>query len=176
LTITLDGVVDGRDFIVWNANKFTSADSPPNDHVFDYIFGYTGRMFDDATGLQNNLNRWYDAKAGRWISEDPIGFDAGDANIYRFVGNSTPNFVDPTGLESDYSTGDSSPPPPEYGDSTDTYGKGKNTPEVPDGNGADDLVFCYFPITFAEPSKIVDDIFGNPTRVPEKDKYGEPVQ
>jgi len=30
---------------------------------------------------------------GRFISEDPIGFAAGDANLSRYVGNSTPNAV-----------------------------------------------------------------------------------
>jgi len=34
----------------------------------DTIFGYTGRMFDDDTDLQNNLNRWYDPGVGRWPS------------------------------------------------------------------------------------------------------------
>ncbi len=55
-------------------------------------------MFDDATDLQNNLNRWYDATVGRWISEDPIGFAAGDGNFYRYVGNSPTNWIDPNGL------------------------------------------------------------------------------
>ena len=27
----------------------------------DCLFGFTGRAFDSNTGLQNNLNRWYDA-------------------------------------------------------------------------------------------------------------------
>jgi hypothetical protein len=27
----------------------------------DHLFGYTGRAYDEATGLQNNLHRWYDA-------------------------------------------------------------------------------------------------------------------
>jgi uncharacterized protein RhaS with RHS repeats len=26
--------------------------------AIDTAFGYTGKLFDDATGLQNNLNRW----------------------------------------------------------------------------------------------------------------------
>lgn len=29
---------------------------------------------------------------------DPIGFEAGDANLYRYVGNSPPNDTDPSGL------------------------------------------------------------------------------
>jgi RHS repeat-associated protein len=64
----------------------------------DCLFGYTGRAYDNATGLQNNLNRWYDSKTGGWISTDPIGFGGGDANLYRYVGNSPTNASDPTGL------------------------------------------------------------------------------
>jgi RHS repeat-associated protein len=67
------------------------------DYV-DLAFAYTGRLLDKATGLQNNLNRWYDARVGRWLSEDPIGFNAGDANLYRYVGNGPVNGVDPSGL------------------------------------------------------------------------------
>jgi len=61
----------------------------------DSVFGYTGKLYDAATGLQNNLNRWYDAAVGRGTSEDPI---AADANLYRYCGNSPTNSVDPSGL------------------------------------------------------------------------------
>ena len=60
-------------------------------------FRYTGKMFDDATGLQWNINRWYDADVGRWISEDPIGFIAGDTNLYRYCGLNPILFVDSEG-------------------------------------------------------------------------------
>ena len=52
---------------------------------------------------RNQLHRWYDPSAGRWISEDPIGFEAGDANLYRYVGNGPTNAVDPSGLEENVS-------------------------------------------------------------------------
>jgi RHS repeat-associated protein len=68
-----------------------------NDAV-DLVFGYTGKLFDETTRLQNNLNRWYDSSTGRWISQDPIGFAAGDANLYRYVGNGPNNATDPSGL------------------------------------------------------------------------------
>ncbi len=64
----------------------------------DSVFGFTGRLHDDATGLQNNLNRWYDSKTGSWTSKDPSSFNGGDANLYRYVGNSPLNATDPTGL------------------------------------------------------------------------------
>jgi hypothetical protein len=35
---------------------------------------------------------------GRFVSTDPTGFQAGDVNLYRFVGNDPPNLTDPSGL------------------------------------------------------------------------------
>ncbi|HHK42217.1 MAG TPA: hypothetical protein ENJ50_07350, partial [Planctomycetaceae bacterium] len=40
-----------------------------------------------------------DAALGRFLSEDPIGFEAGDANLTRYVGNDPVGKVDPSGLE-----------------------------------------------------------------------------
>lgn len=41
----------------------------------------------------------YDPTVGRFLSEDPIGFDALDPNLARYVGNSPVNFTDPSGLD-----------------------------------------------------------------------------
>jgi hypothetical protein len=41
----------------------------------------------------------YDPTIGRWLSEDPKGFEAGDSNLYRYVGNATTNATDPSGLD-----------------------------------------------------------------------------
>ena len=81
------------------------------DHIFydafgnrvgtatDIIFGYTGRLFDEATKLQYNLNRWYDANTGRWTSEDPIGLRGDPTNLYRYVSNAPSSYRDPRGLD-----------------------------------------------------------------------------
>ena len=61
--------------------------------------GYTGQIWDANAGLYNFRNRWYDPKIGKFLSQDPSGFTAGDANLYRYVGNSPLSFTDPTGLE-----------------------------------------------------------------------------
>ena len=63
----------------------------------DFRHGYTGRELDSETGLYYYRARYYDSKVGRFISEDPIGFSAGDTNLYRYVGNNSPNYTDPTG-------------------------------------------------------------------------------
>ena len=65
----------------------------------DCLFAFTGRPLDQETGLQNNLHRWYDAAVGRWMSEDPIGFEGKDGNLYVYVGNGPVNAVDPNGLD-----------------------------------------------------------------------------
>nr|WP_250565259.1 RHS repeat-associated core domain-containing protein [Adonisia turfae] len=35
--------------------------------------------------------RYYDPAVGRFIPEDPLGCDTGDANLYRYVFNSPTN-------------------------------------------------------------------------------------
>jgi len=40
----------------------------------------------------------YDTNIGRFLSEDPLQFDADDENLYRYVGNNPTNLVDPSGL------------------------------------------------------------------------------
>ncbi len=61
-------------------------------------FKYTGRDYDAATGLYDYRHRGYDPKTGRFVEQDPIGFAAGDVNLYRYVGNAPTIYVDPFGL------------------------------------------------------------------------------
>lgn len=35
---------------------------------------------------------------GRWLTKDPLGFAAGDVNLYRYVGSNPINSIDPTGM------------------------------------------------------------------------------
>jgi RHS repeat-associated protein len=65
----------------------------------DLRFAYTGREWDGETGQYYYRARYYDAAVGRFISEDPIGFIAGDGNINRYVGNGANYFVDPDGKQ-----------------------------------------------------------------------------
>jgi len=62
-------------------------------------FTYTGREFDVETGHYYYRARYYDPSIARFIQEDPIGFIAGDINIYNYVQNSPLDFTDPFGLK-----------------------------------------------------------------------------
>ena len=52
-----------------------------SDATVKFLYSYTGREWDADAGLYYYRARWYDAKIGRFISEDPIGFAAGDTNV-----------------------------------------------------------------------------------------------
>jgi RHS repeat-associated protein len=68
------------------------------------IFGYTGREYDSETEQYYYRARYYDQNIGRFISEDPISFNGGDMNLYRYVGNSPTNYIDPSGLKCECSS------------------------------------------------------------------------
>ncbi len=61
---------------------------------------YTGSIKDDSTGLQYMNARFYDAKSGRFLSQDSYSGNAYDPwtqHLYSYCGNNPTNFVDPTG-------------------------------------------------------------------------------
>ena len=53
--------------------------------------------WDTETNLYYYRARYYDPQAGRFSSEDPIGF-LGGINFYAYVKNNVPNTFDPLGL------------------------------------------------------------------------------
>ena len=61
-------------------------------------FKFTGREYSPELGIYYYRARWYDPGSGRFISQDPIGFSAGDVNLYRYVGNAPGDATDPEGL------------------------------------------------------------------------------
>ncbi|HVA46739.1 MAG TPA: RHS repeat-associated core domain-containing protein, partial [Pirellulales bacterium] len=93
-------LVNHRVFSVFGQDVYDS-----NPSVINWA-GFAGGHVDPNTGLVSEYHRWYDPATGRWISEDPKGFAAGDANLDRCVRNSPTTFRDPTGLE-----GEGLPPP-----------------------------------------------------------------
>jgi RHS repeat-associated protein len=50
-----------------------------------------------TTGLYYNRARYLDPATGRWTTPDHLGFAAGDANLYRYVGNRATLATDPSG-------------------------------------------------------------------------------
>jgi RHS repeat-associated protein len=61
-------------------------------------FGFTGMTLLATIGLYFDHARDYDPFTTTFTTQDPYGFSAGDANLYRYVVNSPTNLVDPSGL------------------------------------------------------------------------------
>ncbi|MBX9809530.1 RHS repeat-associated core domain-containing protein, partial [Candidatus Gracilibacteria bacterium] len=59
---------------------------------------YTGREYDQETGLYYNRARYYNSDTGRFISRDPIGQND-QVNLYTYVANSPLKYVDRNGKE-----------------------------------------------------------------------------
>ncbi|VTR97270.1 RHS repeat-associated core domain-containing protein [Tuwongella immobilis] len=59
---------------------------------------WQGLRLDDASGLYHARNRDVSTTLGRPLQRDPIGFAAGDVNVYRWLGNGPMGLVDPLGL------------------------------------------------------------------------------
>jgi RHS repeat-associated protein len=47
-------------------------------HLLPNPFAYDGRGF-DPKDLQFNQHRHFDPTVGRWVSDEPVGFEAGGA-------------------------------------------------------------------------------------------------
>lgn len=89
MTDQAGSVTQTRQYDAWG-NLEVSADQPG--------YGFTGREWDPETGLYYYRARYYDPKIGRFLSEDPIGFQGG-VNFYEYVFSNPANWVDAYGLD-----------------------------------------------------------------------------
>jgi RHS repeat-associated protein len=60
---------------------------------------FTGREYIQQFGIYEYRARTYHPGLGRFMSEDPKGFDAGDYNVFRYCGNDPLDHTDPMGLD-----------------------------------------------------------------------------
>ena len=60
-------------------------------------FMFAGMEYDSVTGLYYDHARYYNSVTGRFVSQDPKGFKAGDTNLYRYVQNQPTCVTDTSG-------------------------------------------------------------------------------
>jgi RHS repeat-associated protein len=77
-------------FDAWGATRSST-------ETFAQPFRYTGREVGDAADSLFYRARYYEPLIGRFLSEDPFGFET-DENFYRYVANDPISNVDPSGL------------------------------------------------------------------------------
>jgi RHS repeat-associated protein len=66
---------------------------------YAFVHGFQGLRLDTMSGLYYVRNRDLSPTLGRWAEPDPIGFQAGDTNWYRALGNKTMSATDQWGTQ-----------------------------------------------------------------------------
>jgi RHS repeat-associated protein len=67
--------------------------------LYAWKYYHQGLRLDATETLYDNRMRMYSPILMRFMQNDPIGFEGGDQNTYRYVGNGPVNAWDPSGLE-----------------------------------------------------------------------------
>jgi RHS repeat-associated protein len=75
----------------------------PGGTIYKTRFLFTGREYAATFGFYEYRARAYHPKLGRFTSEDPKLFDAGDYNLFRYCHNDPLDLTDPMGLETNWS-------------------------------------------------------------------------
>ena len=84
----------------FGAPKITDwAGNVRTDSAYGNRFMFTGREYLSTIGIYDYRNRMYSPLLGRFLQTDPLGFDAGDNNLYRYCGNNPVNLSDPDGTD-----------------------------------------------------------------------------
>lgn len=78
---------------------FNGAGQPISASAFDNRFLYTGRDYYRQGGFYDYRYRSYLPTLGRFMQSDPLGFGAGDANLFRYCGGDPVNNNDPMGTD-----------------------------------------------------------------------------
>ena len=55
---------------------------------------FTGQVLDAESGLMLYRNRFYHTGVGRFVTRDPVGYEADDINLFRYVTNNPPIYGD----------------------------------------------------------------------------------
>jgi RHS repeat-associated protein len=74
--------------------------------AYAWVYLHQGGRLDTTSQLYYFRNRDYSSTLGRWLQLDPIGFSAGDVNLYGFVSNNPIDATDPKGTHFIYVTSD----------------------------------------------------------------------
>jgi RHS repeat-associated protein len=80
-------------------NVFGSGFALKASSDYNWNRAFTGQVLDRETGLMLYRNRYYHVELGRFISIDPIVYNAGDINLFRMIFNRILNGTDYWGLQ-----------------------------------------------------------------------------
>jgi len=91
----------GQRASLFEYKPFGSLAYAAEDNSYDTDKRFTGKTYDNSSGLHYYGARYYDSELGRFITADPTiqhPYDPQDFNRYAYCRNNPVKYVDPTGL------------------------------------------------------------------------------
>jgi RHS repeat-associated protein len=94
------GILERYTYDAFGQPRVTDADgsNARSFSAWNNRFMFTGREWLPSLGLYDYRNRFYEPSLGRFLQPDPIGFAAGDPNLFRYCAGDPVNCTDPSGL------------------------------------------------------------------------------
>jgi RHS repeat-associated protein len=91
-------IVERYEYDVYGAvTIYDSSDVTITTSAIANPYLFTARRYDPESGNYYYRARYYSPALGRFLSQDPLGFEAGDYNLYRYAFNNPTNLTDPSG-------------------------------------------------------------------------------
>jgi RHS repeat-associated protein len=90
----------GQTIWTWNlvGNPF-GEQQPVSSTGYVYNLRFPGQYYDQETGWNYNVNRYFDPAIGGFTQVDPLGFAGGQSGLYPYGNNNPLSNTDPTGLQ-----------------------------------------------------------------------------
>ena len=95
---TTEVITDSNGNIVWHADYEAFGNVMNERGEENFTPNYTGKFFDESSGLYYFNARWYDCELGRFTSQDPA---RDGVNWWIYCQNNPLKYVDPTGMYSE---------------------------------------------------------------------------
>lgn len=92
---TTEAITDSNGNIVWHADYEAFGNVMNERGEENFTPNYTGKFFDESSGLYYFNARWYDCELGRFTTQDPA---RDGVNWYGYCGGNPVNFTDSTGM------------------------------------------------------------------------------
>lgn len=85
------------DYSPWGEHLSSPETTSSINRQTDQPIRFQGQFEDEESGLYYNRYRYYDPRAGRYLSKDPIGL-AGGVNLVGYIDGCPTSYIDPRGL------------------------------------------------------------------------------
>ena len=90
-------IVQHMNYTAFGAPIFITPAGGLSNHAATHPYAFTGRVWDSLANMNYFRARTFDPATGRFTSADPLRFEAGDMNLYRYLNNSPFKGTDPSG-------------------------------------------------------------------------------